>query len=147
VKGFFQERAVFDDSPVDGRVIHVDPTFEHTFFDMARTRGVGARPADPHQHNVVREMGPCEAERHRLSPPWQHGVEGKTIPQIATNENLRQNREAGPRFWRSSSPWVMLYPGPYLTGAFTFIAQPLFALAILGYAQKVFRDLQSRKVL
>ena len=40
-----------------------------------------------------------------------------------------------------------LYPGPYLTGAFTFIAQPLFALAILGYAQKVLRDLKSRKVL
>ena len=40
-----------------------------------------------------------------------------------------------------------LYPGPYLTGAFTFIAQPLFALAILGYANKVWRDLQSRKVL
>ena len=40
-----------------------------------------------------------------------------------------------------------LYPGPYLTGAFTFIAQPLFALAILGYAQKVFRDLKGRQVL
>jgi hypothetical protein len=40
-----------------------------------------------------------------------------------------------------------LYPGPYLTGAFTFIAQPLFALAILGYTQKVWRDLQSRRVL
>ena len=40
-----------------------------------------------------------------------------------------------------------LYPGPYLTGAFTFIAQPLFALAILGYAQKVLRDLKSRRVL
>jgi hypothetical protein len=40
-----------------------------------------------------------------------------------------------------------LYPLPYLMGAFTFIAQPLFALAILGYAQKVLRDLQSRKVL
>lgn len=40
-----------------------------------------------------------------------------------------------------------LYPGPYLTGAFTFIAQPLFALVMLGYAQKVLRDLKSRKVL
>ncbi len=40
-----------------------------------------------------------------------------------------------------------LHPGPYLTGAFTFIAQPLFALAILGYAQKVFRDLKGRQVL
>jgi hypothetical protein len=39
------------------------------------------------------------------------------------------------------------YPGPSVTGAFPCIAPPLFALAILGYAQKVFRDLQSRKVL
>jgi hypothetical protein len=40
-----------------------------------------------------------------------------------------------------------LYPGPYFMGAFTFIAQPLFALAMLGYAQKVFRDLKKRKVI
>ena len=40
-----------------------------------------------------------------------------------------------------------LYPGPYFMGAFTFIAQPLFVLAILGYAQKVFRDLKKRKVI
>jgi hypothetical protein len=37
------------------------------------------------------EMGPFEADRHRLSPPLQHGLEGETIPQIASNENLRQN--------------------------------------------------------
>ena len=37
-------------------------------------------------------MGPFEAERHCLSPPWEHGLEGETIPQIASNENLRQNR-------------------------------------------------------
>jgi hypothetical protein len=30
--------------------------------------------------------------------------------------------------------WV---PGPYLMGAFTFIAQPLFLMAMLGYAVKV----------
>jgi hypothetical protein len=40
-----------------------------------------------------------------------------------------------------------LYPGPYLTAAFTLIAQPLFALVMWGYAQKVWRDLQSCKVL
>ena len=38
-------------------------------------------------------------------------------------------------------------PLPYLMGAFTFIAQPLFALAMLGYAQKVYRDLRKRKVI
>ena len=40
-----------------------------------------------------------------------------------------------------------LNPLPYLMGAFTFIAQPLFAVAMLGYAQKVFRDLKRRKVI
>jgi hypothetical protein len=40
--------------------------------------------------------------------------------------------------------WV---PGPYAMGAFTFIAQPLFLLAFLGYAAKVFRELRSREVL
>jgi len=28
-------------------------------------------------------------------------------------------------------------PGPYFMGAFTFIAQPLFLMAMLGYAVKV----------
>ena len=40
-----------------------------------------------------------------------------------------------------------LNPSPYLMGAFAFIAQPLFALAILGYTQKVFRDSKRRKVI
>ena len=40
--------------------------------------------------------------------------------------------------------WV---PGPYPMGAFTFIAQPLFLLAMVSYAIKVFRDLHRRSVL
>jgi hypothetical protein len=36
-------------------------------------------------------MGPFEADGHRRSPPLHHGSEGETIPQIASNENLRQN--------------------------------------------------------
>jgi hypothetical protein len=40
--------------------------------------------------------------------------------------------------------WV---PGPYPMGAFTFIAQPLFLLALVSYSIKVFRDLRSRKVV
>ena len=40
--------------------------------------------------------------------------------------------------------WV---PGPYAMGAFTFIAQPLFVLAFLGYAVKVLRELRRREVL
>jgi hypothetical protein len=38
-------------------------------------------------------------------------------------------------------------PVPYAMGAFTFIAQPLFLVAFLGYAVKVFRELRQRKVL
>ena len=40
--------------------------------------------------------------------------------------------------------WV---PGPYAMGAFTFIAQPLFVLAFLGYTVKVVRELRQHKVL
>jgi hypothetical protein len=38
-------------------------------------------------------------------------------------------------------------PGPYPMGAFTFIAQPLFLLALVSYGVKVFRDLRSRDVV
>ena len=38
-------------------------------------------------------------------------------------------------------------PGPYPMGAFTFIAQPLFLLALVSYGIKVFRDLRSREVV
>jgi hypothetical protein len=40
--------------------------------------------------------------------------------------------------------WV---PGPYPMGAFTFIAQPLFLVAMVSYGVKVFRDLRSRDVV
>ncbi len=40
-----------------------------------------------------------------------------------------------------------LDPGPYPMGAFTFIAQPLFLVAIASYALKVWRDLRRRKVM
>lgn len=40
-----------------------------------------------------------------------------------------------------------LSPGPYWMGAFTFIAQPLFVLAMLSYGIKVLRDLRGRRVL
>ena len=40
--------------------------------------------------------------------------------------------------------WI---PGPYAMGAFTFIAQPLFLLALVSYGIKVFRDLRSREVV
>ena len=38
-------------------------------------------------------------------------------------------------------------PGPFPMGAFTFIAQPLFLLALVSYGIKVFRELRSRDVV
>jgi hypothetical protein len=35
----------------------------------------------------------------------------------------------------------IIYPGPYLMGAFIFIAQPLFVVAAAGYVVKVLREL------
>src|SRR5262249_1876207 len=69
--------AVFDHPPVDRRVIHVDPTFQHAVFDVARAQRVGHIPADAPQHNVWWAMSPFEADRHRLSPPLLHGLEGR----------------------------------------------------------------------
>lgn len=40
-----------------------------------------------------------------------------------------------------------LYPGPYLMGAFTFIAQPLLVLAILNYLYKVYGELKKQKII
>jgi hypothetical protein len=45
------------------------------------------------------------------------------------------------------APVYVWVPGTYPMGAFTFIAQPLFLLALLSYAIKVIRDLQSRDVV
>jgi len=38
-------------------------------------------------------------------------------------------------------------PGPYWMGAFTFIAQPLFVLAIIGYLWKVYLELKKSKFM
>lgn len=38
-------------------------------------------------------------------------------------------------------------PGPYPMGAFTFIAQPLFLVAIASYAWKVLKELRGKRVL
>jgi hypothetical protein len=38
-------------------------------------------------------------------------------------------------------------PGPYQMAAFVFFAQPLFLVAVAGYAFRVIRDLRERRVL
>jgi hypothetical protein len=39
------------------------------------------------------------------------------------------------------------HPGPYAMGAFTFIAQPLFAVSIASYGWKVLKELRDKRVL
>ena len=41
----------------------------------------------------------------------------------------------------------VLFPGPYEMAVFTFLAQPLFAIAAVSYLWKVFIDLRSRKLV
>ena len=38
-------------------------------------------------------------------------------------------------------------PGPYEMGAFTFIAQPLFVIAIASYLWKVVKELRAGRIL
>ena len=93
MKRLFQLGTVFDDPALDRRVVDVDPTFLHEFFDMAIAQGIRHIPAHAHQNDILREMGPLEAHRHRRSPSLftlSHR-EGDHTPN-ASNENLRQNR-------------------------------------------------------
>jgi hypothetical protein len=41
----------------------------------------------------------------------------------------------------------VLVPGPYPMALFTFIAQPLFAIAAIGYLAKVVADLRKHRSL
>ena len=41
----------------------------------------------------------------------------------------------------------ILVPGPYPMALFTFIAQPLFAIAAIGYLGKVIADLRRHRSL
>jgi hypothetical protein len=41
----------------------------------------------------------------------------------------------------------VLFPGPYEMAIFTFIAQPLFAVAAVSYLLEVVRDLRRREIL
>lgn len=54
--------------------------------------------------------------------------------------------------WCAAIAFVMtlafvLVPGPYEMAMFTFLAQPLFAIAAVSYVSKVIADMRTRKVL
>src|SRR5215831_5078568 len=70
VKGFLELGAIFDHPPVNGGVVHVNPTFFHEFLDVACAQRVRHIPAHPHENDLWGEMGPFEADRHGPSPPW-----------------------------------------------------------------------------
>ena len=55
MEGFLELWAVFDHPAVDRRVIHVNPTFEHQFFDMACTQRIRLIPADAGQNELLGE--------------------------------------------------------------------------------------------
>jgi site-specific DNA recombinase len=45
-------RALFDDPPIDGGVIHLYSMFLHEFFDVTRAQRIRHIPADPHQNDL-----------------------------------------------------------------------------------------------
>jgi len=54
--------------------------------------------------------------------------------------------------WCAAIAFVMtlafvLVPGPYEMAIFTFLAQPLFAIAAVSYLAKVLADLRSRRAV
>src|SRR4029453_8912230 len=64
----FEEGTILDDPPVDGRVIHLHPTFFHEFLDMACAQRIRHIPTHPHENDLFGEMGTLKTDRHRLSP-------------------------------------------------------------------------------
>ena len=54
--------------------------------------------------------------------------------------------------WCAAIAFIMtlvfvLIPGPYEMAVFTFLAQPLFAIAAVSYLSKVLADLRNRSVV
>src|SRR6266850_3570509 len=68
MKGFLQLWAILDDPALDGRVIDRDTPLFHQLFDMTVAQGIRHIPAHTHEDDILREMGPLEADRHRRSP-------------------------------------------------------------------------------
>src|SRR5262249_34402537 len=56
VERLLQLGTILDHPAVDGRAIHVDPGFQHEFFDMARAQGIRHIPAYAHENDLVWKM-------------------------------------------------------------------------------------------
>jgi hypothetical protein len=103
MKRRFEERAIFDDPPVNSRVnsrvIHVDPTLEYQFFDGACAQWIRDIPPDPHENDLFRDMGPFEAHRRRCSPSLcPPGYRRRAYPKVARMKN-------------ATELWLFLYSG------------------------------------
>src|SRR5438445_881533 len=61
----FEEGTILDDPPVDGRVIHLHPTFFHEFLDMACAQRIRHIPPHPHENDLCGAMGTLKTDRHR----------------------------------------------------------------------------------
>jgi hypothetical protein len=57
---FLQFRRILLDPPIDGRVIDVQPSFEHHLFEIAITERRAEIPADTQEHDLGLEMAPFE---------------------------------------------------------------------------------------
>ena len=68
MEGGLQERTLFDDPALDGRVVDRHPALFHEFFHMPIAQGIRDIPPDPHQNDVLWKMGPLETDRHGRAP-------------------------------------------------------------------------------
>ncbi len=62
VKRLFQQRAIPDGPPVDGRVIDVNPPLCHEFLDVACAQRVRDIPAHPHENDLWGEMSSLKTD-------------------------------------------------------------------------------------
>src|SRR4029450_6457577 len=67
-----QLRTVLHDPALDGCMVEQHPALFHEFLHMPIAQRVRHIPPYTHQNDLLREMGPFEAHRHRLSP--SHGT-------------------------------------------------------------------------
>jgi hypothetical protein len=86
----FQLWAVFYDPALDGRVVDRYLTFLRQFFDMPIAQGIGHIPTHTHENDLLRKMGPLEADHRLPLLTLRHGKE-RSYSKYAAKENLRQN--------------------------------------------------------
>src|SRR5262249_5583504 len=92
VKRRFQLGTVFHDPALDGRVVDWHPALLQEFFHMPIAQGIRQIPAHAHQNDLLRKMGPLEAD-HRLPLLSLSHDKERAYSKCATNENLRQNHQ------------------------------------------------------